>query len=104
MGVRFAIVWLPDDADDALAERAYALYEQVIAENVSTTCPHCRYDLSGHSGSSHCPECGRAITAPLSQLQCPHCGEGVPGNFEICWSCGGAMSGEAADQDDGGSA
>jgi hypothetical protein len=102
MGVRIAIVWLPDDADDALAERAYALYEQVIAENLSTTCPHCRYDLRGHRGSTHCPECGRAITAPISQLQCPHCGEEVPGNFDVCWSCGGAMTGEAANQDDGG--
>lgn len=27
----------------------------------------------------------------LEEIPCPACGEASPGNFEVCWNCGGAM-------------
>ncbi len=30
------------------------------------------------------------------EISCPSCGESNPGNFTECWSCGAALTGEAA--------
>jgi DNA-directed RNA polymerase subunit RPC12/RpoP len=60
----------------------------VQAQQTSIHCPHCGYDLRGHTGRSICPECGRDLTAPAPDVECPKCGEAVPAGFDVCWNCG----------------
>ncbi len=81
-------VYVGDAAD---LDRAREILHEVEVETTFVRCPGCEYDLSGHAGRTACPECGLDLTAPGPEITCPSCGEPVPGNFEVCWSCGGEM-------------
>ena len=81
-------VWLARAED---IETASALVEEFATDRVTTNCPNCGYDLQGHAGRTACPECGCELTAASPDVPCPTCGEPVPGDFDVCWSCGGEM-------------
>ena len=89
LGVQRFIVWI-DDQDDL--DGAIAMVRELESEQLAIKCPKCGYDLSGHHGAVQCPECGQALTAPSPDVPCPQCGEAVPGDFEICWNCGGELA------------
>lgn len=92
LGVRQAIIWIADDAD---AERAIEIHDQLLLERTCPECPRCGFDLRAHTGPTHCPECGRLLKADTADLPCPRCGESVPANFEVCWNCGEVLPGAA---------
>ena len=83
-------VWI---AEAEHLERAARILRDVQAEQTFLQCPHCGYDLRGHTGKSICPECGRDLTASVPNVECPGCGEAVPASFEVCWNCGAAVGG-----------
>lgn len=81
-------IWLNDAAD---TDRAMAILNELYVQRSRTKCRACGYDLQGHKGATACPECGVAQTAPQADRECPACHQPVPGNFEVCWSCGADM-------------
>jgi len=83
-------VWI---AEAEHLERAAQILRDVQAEQTFLQCPHCCYDLRGHTGKSICPEWGRDLTASVPNVECPGCGEAVPASFEVCWKCGAAVPG-----------
>ncbi|MCK4871973.1 MAG: zinc ribbon domain-containing protein [Phycisphaerales bacterium] len=89
-GPRNATIWIENDDDLAKANDILRSLQQ---DTTHSACPRCGYDLCGHAGPTQCPECGTELTASIPDVTCPHCGEQVPGNFEICWSCGQAITG-----------
>ncbi len=90
-GTRTLVIWLEDEAD---LERATEILDSLKRAVTCSHCPQCGYDLKGHTGPTQCPECGTELTAPTPDVTCPHCGEQAPGNFEVCWNCGQAITGE----------
>ena len=83
-------VWLGRKED--LLE-AQLIADDLEAERPNETCPACGYDLEGHVGPIDCPECGEPLVAARPERPCPECAEPVPGDFEVCWSCGAPMEG-----------
>ncbi len=84
-------VWIHDAADLPDAERV--LHAVLAVPRESTRCPGCGYDLDGHAGATVCPECGLAVLAASGEAIsiCGACGEENPGEFEVCWNCGGSL-------------
>lgn len=104
---RPAFVELANFVQVDVLESDFARAVEMLAEVVPSfaRCPSCRYDLSGHAGKIRlrCPECGRLLVAGAEderpsneERPCPQCGEVVPGNFDVCWSCGASCDGAEA--------
>jgi RNA polymerase subunit RPABC4/transcription elongation factor Spt4 len=95
-GPRPAIIWIADGADLA---RAREVVGEIVPAPVTATCTACGYDMTGHEGVVRCPECGNPVRVsepepaePAPERLCPHCHETVPGDFEVCWSCGQTLT------------
>jgi hypothetical protein len=91
LGVRTPMAVMIAERGDL--DRALAILREVQGEGKHARCPNCDYDMRGHAGVQTCPECGGSVNSSFPDVPCPACGEPVPGNFDLCWNCGRAMSG-----------
>ena len=86
-------VWVDDDCDPAVARTVVTEFLDHLRSTASRyMCELCGYDLRGHEGPGKCPECGSETVAAALNITCPQCAEQVPSSFDVCWSCGSALT------------